>query len=162
MPKRSRKGVVNNPCRVVLHCGVEHLLDRGLEPVDLVDEQHVAVLEIGEQRGEVARLGDHRTRGGAEPHPHLARDDLRQRRLAQPRRPEEQHVVERVAAATCGVDEDAQILARGLLPDEIVEAARAQRRVDVLGAPGGGEQAFGIGHLGTSSCVASAVRLSAS
>jgi hypothetical protein len=28
--------------------------------VDLVDEQDVAVLEIGQQRREVARLGDHR------------------------------------------------------------------------------------------------------
>ena len=35
--------------RAVLHRRVEDFLDRGGEAVDLVDEQHVAVLEVGEQ-----------------------------------------------------------------------------------------------------------------
>ncbi len=39
---------------------IKDFLHRRIEPVDLVDEQHVAVFEIGEQRGEVAGLGDHR------------------------------------------------------------------------------------------------------
>ena len=38
----------------VLHRGIEHLLDRARQPVDLVDEQDVAVVEVGEDRGEVA------------------------------------------------------------------------------------------------------------
>ena len=38
----------------VLHRGVQHLLDGAREAVDLVDEQHVAVVEVGEDRGEVA------------------------------------------------------------------------------------------------------------
>ena len=46
----------------ILHRRIEHLLDRRIEPVDLVDEQHVALFEIGEQRREIAGLGDHRTR----------------------------------------------------------------------------------------------------
>ena len=102
--------------------------------MDLVDEQDVAVLEIGEQGGEVARLGDHRPGRGAEADAELARDDLRQRRLAEPRRAEEQDMVERVAAALGGLDEHPQILPRRLLPDELVERLRAQRRVDILGA----------------------------
>ena len=130
MPKRSRSGVVSRPWRVVapirvnarqvdphrprrrpladdqveravLHRRVEHFLDHRIEPVDLVDEQHVGVLEVGQQRGEVAGLGDHRAGGGAEADPHLARDDLRQRRLAEPGRAEEQHMVDRLAARSC-------------------------------------------------------------
>ena len=45
----------------VLHGRIEDFLDRRIEPVDLVDEQHVAVFEIGEEGCEVACFGDHRT-----------------------------------------------------------------------------------------------------
>ena len=83
MPKRSRNGLVISPERVVaptsvkggrsmrierarrpladdqveleiLHRRIEDLLDRRREPVDLVDEQHVARLQVGQQRGEIA------------------------------------------------------------------------------------------------------------
>ena len=101
--------------------------------MDLVDEQDVAILEVGEQRGEVARLGDHRARGRAEADAHLAREDLGQRRLAEPRRAVEQHMVERFAAALRGVDEHPQVLPRRLLADELVEGLRAKRRVGVFG-----------------------------
>ena len=46
----------------ILHRRIEDFLDRRIEPVDLVDEQHVALFEIGEQRREIAGLGDHRAR----------------------------------------------------------------------------------------------------
>ena len=114
MPKRSRSGVVSRPVRVVapisvkrgkidahrarrrpladdevelevLHRRIEDFLDRRIEPVDLVDEQHVAVFEIGEERGEIAGLGDHRARGRAEIDAELARHDLRERGLAEAR-----------------------------------------------------------------------------
>ena len=64
--------------------------------------------------------------GGAEADAHLAREDLGERRLAEPRRAVEQHMVERFAAALRGVDEHPQILARRLLPDELVEASWAE------------------------------------
>ncbi len=38
----------------VLHRHVEHLLGRPGHPVDLVDEQHVALVQAGQDRGEVA------------------------------------------------------------------------------------------------------------
>ena len=123
--------------RAVLHRRVEDFLDRGGEAVDLVDEQDVAVLEVGQQGGEVARLGDHRARGGAEADPHLAREDSGERGLAEPGRAEEQDMVERLAARFGGVDEDAQILARALLADEFVEALRPKRGVGVLGLRSG-------------------------
>ena len=39
----------------VLHRRIEHLLDDAVQAVDLVDEEHVAALEVGEDRREVAR-----------------------------------------------------------------------------------------------------------
>ena len=81
----------------ILHRRIEDFLDRRREAMDLVDEQHVARLQIGQQRGEIAGALDDRARGGAEADPHLARDDLRQGRLAEPGRPEKQHMVERLA-----------------------------------------------------------------
>ena len=187
MPNRSRSGVVISPWRVVaptrvnlgrsirteradgpspiirssdavLHRRIEDLLDRGREPVDLVDEQDVAILEIGEQGGEVARFGDHRPGGGAKADAQLARDDLRQRRLAEARRPEEEDMVERVAAALGGLDEHAQILARRLLADELVERLGAQRGVEILGAALRRGEAVGVGHV-ASACVRSRPQL---
>ena len=114
--------------------------------MDLVDEEDVAILEIGEQGGEIARFGDHRPGRGAEADAELARDDLRQRGLAEPRRPEEEDMVERVAAALGRLDEHAQILARRLLPDELVERLRAQRGVEILGPALGRGEAVGVGH----------------
>ena len=88
--------------------------------------------------------------GGAEADAQLARDDLRQRGLAEPRRAEEQHMVERLAAALRGLDEHAQILARRLLPDELVERLGPQRGVDILGPAIGGGDAVGVGHRSSS------------
>ena len=48
--------------RVVLHRRVEDLLDRPVQAVDLVDEQDVALVEGGEDRGEVPGPLDRRAR----------------------------------------------------------------------------------------------------
>ena len=126
----------------VLHRRIEDFLDRRIEPVDLVDEEHVALFEIGEQRREVAGLGDHRAGGGAEVDAELARHDLRQRGLAEAGRADEQHMVERFVARARGLDEDAQVGARLLLADELGEPLRPQRRFrDVVLAALGGDQA---------------------
>src|SRR5262249_46779317 len=124
---------------------IEDFLDRRIEPVDLVDEQDVAILEIGEERREVARLGDDRTGRGAEIDPELAGDDLRQRGLAEAGRADEQHGVEGLLARARRLDEHAKIGARLALADELGEALRAQRRFgDVLLAALGGDQAAGV------------------
>src|SRR5262249_35929078 len=69
-------------------------------------------------------------RRGAEPHGELVRDDRREGRLAEPRRPAEEHVVEHVAACARRLDLDTQVLAHGLLADVLVERPRAERRLD--------------------------------
>ena len=155
MPKRSRSGVASRPARVVaatsvkggevdahrtrgraladdqvelevLHRGIEDFLDRRLQAVDLVNEQHVARLQVGQDRGQVAGALDHRAGGGAEAHAELARDDLGQRGLAEARRAVQQDVVERLAARAGGRDEHGEVFAAGALADEIGERTRAE------------------------------------
>ncbi len=130
--------------RAVFHRGIEHFLDHGGEAVDLVDEQHVVRFEIGEQRGEIARLGDDGAGGGAEADPKLARDDLRQRGFAEAGRAEEQRMIHRLPARARGGDEDGEVPLGRLLPDEFGQAARAQGRVRVAGLAGGGVEGVGI------------------
>ena len=47
----------------ILHRRIEDFLDRGIEPVNFVDEEDVALFEIGEERRKVAGLRDHRAGG---------------------------------------------------------------------------------------------------
>ncbi len=108
--------------------------------------KHVPRLEIGELRGEVARLGDDRPGGRAEVDAELARHDLRERGLAEARRADEQHMVERFAPDLRRIDEDLEVLARGLLADEIGERLGPEGRVVLRALFGRDEAAGGFGH----------------
>ena len=124
----------------VLHRRIENFLDRRIEPVDLVDEQHIAVFEIGEQRGEVAGLGDHRAGRRAEIDAELARNDLGERGLAEARGSGEQHMVERLAPAARRLDEHLEIGADLRLADELAKRLRPERSLRlVLVAPRRGQ-----------------------
>ena len=139
----------------ILHRRVEHFLDRGAETMDFVDEQHVALFEIGQKCGEIAGLGDHGAGGGAEANAEFARDDLRQRGLAETGGTDEQHMIERLAALARRLDEDRQIGARLRLADEFGQQLRAQRGVaDIVGAALGCHDAGGRGHGEDSTCAA--------
>jgi hypothetical protein len=81
----------------------------------------------------------------------LARHDLRQRGLAEPRGAYEQHMVQRLAALPRRLDEDREILARLRLPDELRQQLRAQRGVaDVVAAALGRHDSGGRGHFASS------------
>ena len=104
------------------------------------------------KRGEVARLGDDRAGGGAKADPHLAREDSGKRGLAEPGRAVKQDMVERLAPALRGMDEHAQILARALLPDELVESLRPKRQIGVFGSPFRRGDSGGISRHPTPEC----------
>ena len=87
----------------ILHRRIQDFLDRRLQAVDLVDEQHVARLQVGQDGGEVAGALDHRAGGGAEADAQLAGDDLGERGLAEAGRAVQQHVVQRLAPAAGGL-----------------------------------------------------------
>ena len=108
---------------VILQRGIEYLLHHRRQAVDLVDEQHVVRFEVGQQRGQVARALQHRAGGVAQVDAHLARDDVRQRGLAQAGRAEQQHVIERLLALAGGLDENVQLAADLFLARHIRPAA---------------------------------------
>ena len=103
---------------------VEDLFDCRAQPVDFVDEQHVARLQIGELGREVAGPQDHGPRGHPEADPELGRDDLRERGLAEAGGAGEEHVIERLPALPCGRDEHAEIGAQLRLADELGQPLR--------------------------------------
>ena len=68
--------------------------------------------------------------GGLDRHLQLGGDHVREAGLAHAGRPEEQHVVERFAAAARGLDRHAQVRDHLRLADVLVEPARAQRLIE--------------------------------
>ena len=66
--------------------------------MDLVDEQHVAVVEVREDRGEVAGAFERGAARRLQARAHLDGDDPGERRLAEPGRSGEQHVVDGLTA----------------------------------------------------------------
>ena len=116
----------------VLHRGIERLLDRARQPVDLVDEEHRARLQRGQEGGDVGLALERRAGGLDEVDLELGGHDLGERGLAEPGRAGEQHVVERLAAGAGGLDRHAELGLQRLLADELVEPARAQRDVERL------------------------------
>jgi hypothetical protein len=132
---------------VVLHRRIEDLLDHRRQAVDLVDEEDLVLLQVGEHGGEVARLLDHRPGGRAHRHAELVADHVGERRLAEAGRAVEQDVIERLGAASRGGDRHLQVVADAILADVVVERARAEARfvLCVLGGGGAGHQAR-IGH----------------
>ena len=94
--------------------------------MDLVDEQDVPGLQVGQDGSQVAGPGDYGAGRGPESDPHLAGDDLRQGRLAEPRGAVEYGVVQGFGTAAGGGDEDAKVFADPPLADEVIEAGRPQ------------------------------------
>ena len=60
------------------------------------------------------------------------RDDVRERRLAEPRRAEDQHVIERLVPPPGRLDEDAHLLLDRRLADVLGEAARTHGPGEIL------------------------------
>ena len=105
---RRRRALADDDVELeVLHRRVEDLLDGPRQAVDLVDEQDVALLELGEDRGQVAGPLERRARRDVQRHAHLGGGDAGQRGLAEPGRAGEQQVVDGLAAPPGRLDDDA-------------------------------------------------------
>ena len=98
--------------------------------MDFVDEQHVVRFEVGEHGSEIAGTLKHGAGGLAQADTHLAGDDVRQRSFSEPRWPEQKDVIERVATALGGFDEDIQLLADLGLTDIVGQTLRPQGTLD--------------------------------
>ena len=75
---------------------------------------------------------ERRPRDGPDADAELLPDDVGEARLAEARRPDEQDMVERLAARLRRGKRDAQLLLDALLPDEVVEVPRPERLLDGL------------------------------
>jgi len=101
-----------------------------LQAVDFVDEQHLLLAQVGEDGREVALDLQRWARGLLERGIHFVGDDVGQRRLAQPRRAVEQHVVERLAARARRLDGDLEVVLDLVLPDELAQPLRTQLQLE--------------------------------
>jgi hypothetical protein len=127
----------------ILQRRVEDFLHHRTQAVDFIDEQHVVRFEVAEDGGKVACALQHRAGGLTQIDPHFGRDDVRQGGLAEPRRTEQQHVVERFVPRPCRGHEDVELFADLGLADVFIEPLRAQRalqRVFLHAGRRGGDQ----------------------
>ncbi len=92
---------------VVLHGGVQNLLDAGGHAVDLVDEQDIVARKIGQDGRQVAHALQHRAGGRDHAHAELRGHDLGQGGLAQAGAAGKQRVVQGLAAFPRRLDEHA-------------------------------------------------------
>ena len=109
---------------IILHRGIEVFLHFRRKPVDLIDEEHVAFLERGEQAGQVAGLVEDGTGSDLHVDAHLVGDDMGEGRLAQAGRAMEKRMVQGFAAELGGFDIDIQIGANFALAGEIFQLLR--------------------------------------
>ena len=83
---------------VVLQRRIEQLFQHGLQTMNFIDEQHLLVLHVGDNRRQVALDLQKRRRGRLKMYPEFVGNNVGQRGLAQAGRPVEQHVVHGLAA----------------------------------------------------------------
>ena len=130
-PHRScRRPLANDQIQLeILHRRIENLLNRRVQTVNLVDEQHIARLQVGQQRRQIAGARDHRAGCCAKADAEFAGDDLRQRCLSKSRRAVKEAVVHGIAAVPRRRNEGFQIGAPAALPDELGKTFGPQRDI---------------------------------
>src|SRR6185503_15180904 len=114
-----------------VHRRIEHFLHESREAMDLVDEEHLTGLEVGQDRSEVAGTLDRRPARDTDRHPELMCDDIRERRLPHSGWAIQRHMVERLAACLRRFDQDPQLALDVVLIDVFVvrESLRPKRRL---------------------------------
>src|SRR5665213_1288223 len=100
--------------------------------MDLIDEQHIARLQVGQLRGQIRGTLEHRPRGLAQIHTQLDRNDIGQRGLAQTRWPEYQHMIHGLGALACRGDEDLHLPLHMFLSHIVRQALRTNGTVLLL------------------------------
>ncbi len=103
--------------------------------MDLVDEEHVTLAEIGEDAHEIGAAIERGPGGGDQGRAHLVGHDGGERGLAEPGRPRQEHVVEWLSPATGRLHRDAQALDGGALPHVLVQplGPKLALELDLLG-----------------------------
>jgi hypothetical protein len=111
----------------IFHGRIKIFFDDAAQPMDLVDEEDVARFERGEDAHEIFGLLERRAGRRSQGRAEFARDQARQRRLAQTRRSRKQHVFERFTAPFGRIHRDFEIVDNLRLTDIVIEGTRTQR-----------------------------------
>ena len=112
--------------------------------MDLVDEEDVAGVEIGQQGRQVPGLLDGGAGGDPDIDPHLVGDDPRQGGLAQARGAVEQHVIQGLIPAEGRLDVDRQILLGLLLAGVVPQGLGPQGELSLVQGGDGGRHHGGF------------------
>src|SRR5271169_4215672 len=122
----------------ILHGRIENFFERGLQPMNFVEEKEIALVERSKHGGEVALFLEQRAGANLDRHAHFICENLRESGFAQTWRAIEQNVIERLFAGTRGLDGDREIFFYARLANVIVKAlwphARFQAGVFFEGA----------------------------
>jgi hypothetical protein len=94
--------------------------------VDFIDKKDILALEIGQDSGQVTGTLDGGTGGRLDIDPYLGGDDMGEAGLAQARRPVEQDMVDRFAAAPGSGDGYLEVFLGIVLPDEVGQGTRSE------------------------------------
>jgi hypothetical protein len=98
---------------------------RPVQPVDLINKEHITGFEVGQDRDQIAGTLDGGTGRHAQIDAHLGGNDRRQRGLAESRRTVQQDVIERFPALARRFDEDRKGRFHPLLSDVLGQPLRA-------------------------------------
>src|SRR5690625_650557 len=110
---------------IILHRRVKVFFHYRSEAVDLVDEKHVTLIEVGQDARDTGRLVKNRPARRLNAGTHLLSNDIGERRLAKPRRTGQQNVVKRFTALPRRGNKNPQIIFDLLLADKVIERLRA-------------------------------------
>ena len=116
--------------REVLERWVQDFLDHAVHAVDLVDEQDIALFEVGENGGQVTSALDGRTARRLYVRMKFVSHHGGERRLAKARRTREQDVVDRLATLQGCLNHDGERLFHFLLPKIVFKILGSEAAVE--------------------------------
>ena len=112
---------------VILHGRIEAFFNHSIEPVNFIDEQNVAPLQVRQNGGQIVLALDDGSRCRLQRRAHLSGDNVGKRGLAQPGGAGQEDVVQRLIALPGRLDGQSELSHDVGLADEIGAAQRTQR-----------------------------------
>ena len=94
--------------------------------MNLVNKEHIPLLQVGKQCRQIALLLNGRTAGDTNVYTHLIGNNARQRGLAQSGRTVQQHMIQRLATGACRLNVNGQVLFHFILPNIVLQGLGTQ------------------------------------
>jgi hypothetical protein len=110
----------------VFHGWIEDFFHNMVQPVNLVDKEHIARFEVREDGCEVPLALYDRPGGASHLHPQLIADNGSQRCFPQAGKPVKEDMVQRFPTESCRFDKNGQVFLDSILADILIEALGAQ------------------------------------